>query len=306
MSAMKRQDRRFQDFKTPVRMRDLEEFAIRPKSRDEERELYAGFYERLYEYFHKGRIDFSYLADRLGLRERRIRECLMFRLSSGEVMQLFGLKKGVCFVCETRLFSRETPEPVCLRCLNAFEKLLEEQYGKMTVPNPEFRGRFITGEKTGTEFRVQRVDENMPPPVCPLPEDLPDDVGVLKEELSKCRQTVAEYINTTGMVIEPVTQTGATPSPAVELEDKAPPPQAAEEKNASVAQTRFKEGKKIMRAEDEHKRQPVPIQPEDNEFLALLEMDESQITAPELQPADVVQAGEPLRHYGFKRSNKKQ
>ena len=249
------------------------------------------------------------MAERLGLRERRVRECMLFRLSSGAVMQLFGLRKGFCFVCEGRLFTPETPEPVCLRCLNAIERVLEERFGKSRPAPSGQRGRFVTGEHTGAEFRVMRVDEasEQLPPSCPRPEDLPDDVGVLKEELSKCRQTVSEYEHKTGLRLEIV---NTSPEPEQKPESEAAKPAEASPAEIQIPKVGApglnKEGRTVRAEEENLKKEQAVIMPDDQEFLAMLELDETSIPAPEVNMPDPVAAGEPLRHYGFKRHKKKE
>ena len=229
---------------------------MRPNTREEERELYAGFYERLYEYMQKGRLEFGYVAERLGLRERRVRECMLFRLSSGAVMQLFGLRKGFCFVCEGRLFTPETPEPVCLRCLNAIERVLEERFGSI--------------EKAKTHF-------------------------------------MSEYEHKTGLRLEIV---NTSPEPEQKPESEAAKPAEASPAEIQIPKVGApglnKEGRTVRAEEENLKKEQAVIMPDDQEFLAMLELDETSIPAPEVNMPDPVAAGEPLRHYGFKRHKKKE
>jgi hypothetical protein len=92
----------------------------------EEQARYTHFYNQLYPRLKDTQFDFHQVADKTGFKERRIREILLYRLSSGEIMQLFGRRVGVCYICHSKMETRK--EPVCLRCLQSLDIAIKELY----------------------------------------------------------------------------------------------------------------------------------------------------------------------------------
>ena len=88
------------------------------------KEQYNYFYNRLYPLLRDGKIDFAQVASRTGFKERKIRETLMFRLTAGEVRQLFGKKDDQCYLCSTAMSGSK--EPLCLPCLQALDTCVHE------------------------------------------------------------------------------------------------------------------------------------------------------------------------------------
>ena len=113
----------------------VEDILIKPVNKEEEKELYQTIYSRLYS-FIKQDTDYGKLAEALDLNRRRLRQALLFRVGSGEVMQLFGSKKGKCFVCEKRLAFDTTNEPFCLKCLQKVDHYFSEEQKKATTNKP--------------------------------------------------------------------------------------------------------------------------------------------------------------------------
>lgn len=111
----------------------INDILIQPVNRDEEKDLYQNLYNRIYPYI-KPETDFGSISQNCNLNRRKLRQALLFRLGSGEVMQLFGLKKGSCFVCEGKLAFENTMEPFCLKCLQKvdqhFQNILQKRRQK--------------------------------------------------------------------------------------------------------------------------------------------------------------------------------
>jgi hypothetical protein len=89
---------------------------------------YNYYYDRIYPFLKEGKLDFPRLAAKTGLKERRIRETLLFRLSTGEVMQLFGRKDGFCYICGYKSHSPANKEPVCISCLKSLDTAIQEAH----------------------------------------------------------------------------------------------------------------------------------------------------------------------------------
>jgi hypothetical protein len=87
---------------------------------------YNYYYERIYPILKEGKLDFQRISTKTGLKERRVRETLLFRLTSGEVMQLFGRKDGFCYICGYKTHSPANKEPVCISCLKALDTAIQE------------------------------------------------------------------------------------------------------------------------------------------------------------------------------------
>lgn len=103
----------------------IEEILIQPVNREDEKDLYQNLYNRIYPNV-KTETDFGDLSKLTNLNRRKLRQALLFRLGSGEVMQLFGLRKGVCFVCDGRLSFDNTMEPFCLKCLQKVDQYFQK------------------------------------------------------------------------------------------------------------------------------------------------------------------------------------
>lgn len=93
---------------------------------DATQEQYNYFYDRIYPLLKEGKLDFPRIAAKSGYKERRIRETLLFRLTSGEVIQLFGRKDGFCYICGYKTHSHANKEPVCLTCLKSLDNVIQE------------------------------------------------------------------------------------------------------------------------------------------------------------------------------------
>ncbi len=102
----------------------LDGLIAKPANPEEEKELYNSYFEKIYDAITHNKMDYSMVANITGLKERRVRECLLYRLGSGEVLQLFGLEQGFCYVCRGELPRRDCKEPMCLTCLQAVDSAL--------------------------------------------------------------------------------------------------------------------------------------------------------------------------------------
>ena len=262
---------------------DLDEILIKPVSREEEKELYAGFFLRLHNYYTQGQLDFRLLAEKTGYRRRRIRESLLFRIGTGEIMQLFGVKKGFCYICEDRIRQKSNTEAVCLQCLHKVESVLQETYGGASSEGT------VNTIRVGEEGSSQTLPE--PEPVIaeyeqPAEQEAgeEDDIDALKKQLAYYKKLVDENL---------------------EPEDISPPEAIkAEEVTVEIPQqTEVHTDIQDVESVEE----PVAVNPvskEDEAFLAILEMDdadvdEDSITLPEDVEAHI--ATQTIRHFGFKR-----
>lgn len=91
-------------------------------------EQYHDYYDRFYPLVKDNRLDFHRIAEKTRLKERRLREALLFRLSTGEVMQLFGCRAGFCYICECKMQDTSNKEPVCITCLKILDTAIQELY----------------------------------------------------------------------------------------------------------------------------------------------------------------------------------
>lgn len=101
-----------------------------PQNTVQEKALYTRFYDNIYAAMTVSGIDYDAIAERAGLPQRRLRECLIFRLGTGEIRQLFGAMPGICYVCKDSLFNPQSQEPLCLSCLQRVDMVLHQQQEK--------------------------------------------------------------------------------------------------------------------------------------------------------------------------------
>lgn len=126
-----------------------------------EKNQYTACYNRLYPLLKGGQLDFPLLAEKTGFKERRIREMLQFRLGSGEVRHLFGLREHVCYLCDQPVPIPK--EPICLPCLEGIDALSR-------------------GDTFTPAYRTSRAGDATASPLPVLPE--PEHLSPLKDETS--------------------------------------------------------------------------------------------------------------------------
>lgn len=222
----------------------LDDVLIRPVNAENEKELYQSYYDRIYPHVKNRKIRFEQLAAKTGLRQRRLRECLLYRLMPGQVMQLFGLKKGFCYVCENQLFRESTTEPLCLKCLHRVDRVLNGR-------DEEAEDLLLASDTIDVPEIITR-----------------EDYEKLLNELHYYKSLVADDVP-------------PPPPPAAMADAGGEQPPAGGNRREAAQQV--------------------------NEILDILAMDDRDVeplfesTACEDMEVFLKQAGQPLRHYGFKR-----
>lgn len=92
--------------------------ALQADSKDAgEDKRYAEYYERIYPLLRQGQLNFEKISAQAGMKERRVREILLYRLMPGDMVQVMGRKEGICYLCSTRMHGLLNKEPLCLLCL---------------------------------------------------------------------------------------------------------------------------------------------------------------------------------------------
>lgn len=92
----------------------------------EQRETYESHYRRIYPLLTKGELDFRQVARETGLKERKIRDTLLHRMTGDDMIQLFGHKEGICYICASRMRGNLTDEPLCIPCIEAIGQAIQE------------------------------------------------------------------------------------------------------------------------------------------------------------------------------------
>lgn len=121
----------------------------------EEQERYAACYDRIYPLLREGQFDFAAVAKQAEIKERKVREILLFRLTPGDMMQLIGRKEGICYLCATRLRGIHNKEPLCLLCLKNITAAVEKVYSSEPPTSP-------LAAPISTEL-ISNTDEDMVP-----------------------------------------------------------------------------------------------------------------------------------------------
>lgn len=156
----------------------------------EQQEQYNKHYQRMLSLLNEGLLDFKLIAKETGLKERKVRDTLLSRLTSSDMIQLFGHKEGICYICGTRMRGNFTQEPLCLLCIETIGSKVKELYPpevKAAAPAPS---REISTTETPAaissietvpkeEFEailneVHRYRDKYGPMDSPPPEDTPD------------------------------------------------------------------------------------------------------------------------------------
>lgn len=130
---------------------------------DEKR--YSGYYNDLYPLLKEGKLNFQRIAEKTAFRERRVREGLLFRLSSGEVMQLFGRKAGWCYICDLPMTNRK--EPMCLLCIQSISLVAHELYSSASTQEEDLDPsmpqliKHTTDAHSSISFEITSPDDQM-------------------------------------------------------------------------------------------------------------------------------------------------
>jgi hypothetical protein len=145
----------------------------------EQQAQYNKHYQLIAPLLDKGCLDFKLIARETGLKERKIRDTLLSRLTTGDMIQLFGYKEGICYICGTRMRGNFTQEPLCLLCVEVIGSKIKDLYP------PE-------------------VQETLPLPsreISPREEGIP---GVSKEQFEALLSEVHRYRDKYGPIEPPV------------------------------------------------------------------------------------------------------
>lgn len=248
---------------------------------EEIREQYNYYYNRIYPLLKEGKIDFHKVAEKTGYKERRIRETMLFRLTTGEVMQLFGKKDGYCYICSCRLFSVNTKEPMCLSCLQTLDTAIQELHiAGLDAPavNRPPRAEKCEGEQaedTAPVFQIPGFDATE----TVAEETVPD--WVPREQYEALAQEVKAYRTMYG----PLPMQTAAPVAVEELSLQVKPagsgldaPQAAVSSDATA---------------------DAPAKPD--AVLDILSLPDQPLDQAAMQDISRIVGDAPIRHFGFQR-----
>lgn len=232
-------------------------------------EQYQYYYDRIYPLLKEGRLDFHRIAEKANLKERRVRETLLFRLGSGEVMQLFGGKDGYCFTCDCRIQSAAIKEPLCIGCLRLIDKVIQETSASVQ-------------EKT------------------PMPQDPANKVPFM-ETASLMEETVPRALYEQALQELERYRERYGPIPQVESQDFLPSIPPDEETDAeSRAVDPVLEDSTETKHPDEPEQSELTLSfPDDDPFFEMLALEDEKVIA-EISEAFLF-SKDPIRHFGFQR-----
>lgn len=259
--------------------------ARRPLNRraEEEKELYNYYYNRIYPLLKEGKLDFPHLAYKTGYKERRIRETLLFRLTTGEVMQLFGRKEDFCYICSRRMMSANK-EPMCLSCLQALDEAIQDLQKVINSATSPLLAKQTTLEQEAA-FQTLHGEEDFQDTV-PRAE-----YEALKAQVARYQEKfgpLPEFSPEPSLLSRADTLTSPTGEHGVTAEEpiEASPLQ-------STTEAPDTEGNPEESATAEH----------DDTLLQLLYMNDQDVPvdSADLPPLDDLVTHEPIRHFGFQR-----
>lgn len=245
------------------------------KKAAEDKEHYNYYYNRIYPLVKEGKIDFHKVAEKTGYKERRVRETLLFRLTTGEVLQLFGKKDGFCYICSRRMPGVGNKEPMCLSCLQSVDTAIQELHlsgltlESQAKPNRSQR----TEEEHAADFKTLHIPKEEPakPAQAHPSENRPSADWVPRAQYEAAVRELDRYKTHYGPM-QPVEE------PAV-AEDES------------------------VQATPEAAAAPEPVVNDD--FLKILSMDDKDLPPDSQDLTDLADAlsgnHEPIRHFGFQR-----
>lgn len=256
-----------------------------------EKEQYACYYNYLFPLLKDERLPIDKIAKRTGLKERRIEEVLTHRLKpGGKSGQLFGHRENNCYVCNARMSTLTSREPVCIRCLQMIEK------ASLEIEEDEALLRQSTAATTQTE-----AETNTPPlPGVDTPPQasiavetqavetaLPEE-ALSVEQVRAIQQELNAYKQHFGPLPKPIPSITETPQAITEI---SAPEEALPEALSDSS--------------------PVPsvneaMPNETEQLLQILYVDDKDLAKETTELSDLIAQilphnNAPLRHFGFQR-----
>jgi hypothetical protein len=243
-------------------------------------EQYHYYYDRIYPLLKEGKLDFPRIALKTDLKERRIRETLLFRLTSGEVMQLFGRKNGFCYICGYKTHSPSNKEPVCLSCLKCLDTAIQEIHIAEIVEQQKSQNTFEVPAITDLPHLLEPQDgefQQSPPEPVNIEMITKTEYEQAAQELERYRKIFGPLPSIESAVsLEPVAETIAV----VESAESEP--------EVSEPTPEVMENNEVLEYESE-------IDP----LFKMLKMDDRDVPS-EVSVADLFSSA-PIRHFGFHR-----
>jgi hypothetical protein len=260
-----------------------------------EKEQYACYYNYLFPLFKEARLPIDKIAKRTGLKERRIEEVLTHRLKpGGKSGQLFGHRDNNCYVCNARMSSLTSREPICIRCLQMIEK------ASLEIEEDEALLKQSTAVATQTETEIDtpplpEVDTLPQAPIAEEAKPIELALPVLPEETLSVEQlrTMQQELNAYKQHFGPLPQSVAPINEAPQAVTEVPTP-------AEEAST-----------EPLNESSPAPLiseatPNETEQLLQILYVDDKDLAKETTELSDLIAQilphnNAPLRHFGFQR-----
>ncbi len=269
------------------------------KQIDAEKEQYNYYYNRIYPLLKDGRIDFELVAYKTKQKERRIRETLMFRLTSGEVLQLFGRREGFCYVCSERLSTATNKEPICLACLQGIDTAIQESQPQEAVTSksladlifdPARNGDELPGTRSSTPALTPFIGnkdvkaiENEPPLCINGRNFVPaEQYQAVLNELNRYRAAYDQQLNLSGQTLPDTENLSKTEETTTADQASSVLPPSAEEIETLLGST---------------EEQPEP----DVNFLGILSLDDQELPWDSESALNELLSNQPIRQFGFLR-----
>lgn len=259
-----------------------------------EKEQYACYYNYLFPLFKEARLPIDKIAKRTGLKERRIEEVLTHRLKpGGKSGQLFGHRDNNCYVCNARMSSLTSREPICIRCLQMIEK------ASLEIEEDEALLKHSTAAATLTETEIDtpplpEVDTLPQAPIAEEAKPIEIALPVLPEEMLSAEQlrSMQQELNAYRQQFGPLPQSAVplneTPQPEAEVSSpEEVPPEAL---NGASSEPPISEA----------------LPNETEQLLQILYVDDKDLAKETTELSDLIAQilphnNAPLRHFGFQR-----
>lgn len=261
-----------------------------------EKEQYACYYNYLFPLLKEARLPIDKIAKRTGLKERRIEEVLTHRLKlGGKSGQLFGHRESNCYVCNARMSSLTSQEPICIRCLQLIEKAsleIEEDEALLRLSTAATTQAEDETATTGTKALPEVVTSPQTPvaeeakpteaalPVLSEPENAIEQMRSMQQELNAYRQHFGPLPQPATPISETTQALAETSSP-----EEAPTKPLSEPPAPPVSEA---------------------LSNETEQLLQILYVDDKDLAKEATELSDLIAQilphnNAPLRHFGFQR-----
>lgn len=243
---------------------------------------YTRLYSEINPLVQGGKLDFRKIAERSGLKERKIREVLLSRLIPHNSVELVGHRAGFCFICSARIKETSFPEPLCITCLSMITRTIEDLY-----PPEQHAVASILSEGASADQKAE--------PMIPW-----EQYESILQEVTQYRQKYGLLEAETIVTMTPTQPSGDMPLDCRMDHNTVPADEPPTDLTEQDIEHPFQHDNEPENQDSPSDTVTSPKSP-NNDVMRLLNSDETESEEGETLPINQPSSG-PMRHFGFQKA----